>query len=54
MGDELRFVIATPDLSLNHDCGLFEHFRSFLYLKYNLECSDGGSTDIVVSVIFGL
>ena len=49
MENELRFVVATPDLSVNHDCGVFEKFSDFLYLKYNLECSDGGSADIVVS-----
>ena len=50
--NELRFVVATPDLSINHDCGVFEAFPDFLYLKYSLQCSDGESTDITVKAIF--
>ena len=54
VGKELRFVVVTPELSVSHDCGVFEKFSDFLYLKYNLECSDGNTTDIVVSAAFGI
>ena len=49
VGEELLFIVVAPDLSLSHDCGLFDDYPDLLVLKYNLECSDGGSTEILVS-----
>ena len=52
MGEELVFIVVTPELSLNHDCGVFEKYPQFLYLAYNLECANGETTTIEVKGAF--
>ena len=47
VGEELIFTVVTPDLSLNHDCGVFQEY-TFLYLVYELECANGDTTTIEV------
>ena len=49
VGEELLFTVVTPDLSLNHDCGVFELYTQFLYLVYDLKCANGETTTIQVT-----
>ena len=48
VGEELIFTVVTPDLSLNHDCGVFQTYTNFLYLVYELKCANGDTTTISV------
>ena len=47
VGEELIFTVVTPDLSLNHDCGVFQEY-TLDYLVYELECANGDTTTISV------